>query len=1045
MTGEAGAATQEIRVAAVTVGGMSLGVWMSGVACELERLVRAERGPDGGLYGRLKQALDVSVVVDVLAGTSAGGICASALALSQSRGGDLLGLRDAWLQLGSLDNLLRSPYDTRPPSLLRGDEVMLAGLGNVFARLAVRAPAPAGGASLTPPAPPPVAPAPRQAAQPAMATATTAPGGGPGPVRNGPVRNGSAGPASTPDPRPAPGQAAEPATRTARPHPSPTSLMLCTTLLQGVRNSFRDDYGTLVNDIDHLGLLTFDERQLAESDVPARLALATRASASFPYAFEPARIPVHGVGADAAHPDLSAHTDFGSTRFAVDGGILANRPLRPALEEVYARTAHGDVRRVLAYLVPTTAPVERPMSTAQPSLRETLVATATAALSQSVAHDLAQLREHNDTVAAARTVRTHLCRLASPVRRLTDTAMFASYVDKRAGREADELVAAMTAALQALADRSALPTEWAPATAAVQPIAPGWRAAVLRRRSTDLWAADMPTGSADEVAPRLGRLGVETFERACAVVVDLAARAYRLPDPPAEEISVVKAALARLREEVAGTSRPGMAARRSAAGLVAARLGTGEAGRGLQEVVDDLVRWWSATLNGPPDLSYSWRKLGGAAWTLSAAVGQDDPVAGYLARAGDRSTARTGDDADLVAVRLADLIVAEEVFGTADRIADQRVELVQMTADTRTNLTRTDAGYRFSAAADKLTGLQLYGFGGFYKASWRASDWMWGRLDGVGWFVHLLLAPTRVRRRFDSTTALLAALQVVQDPPAAVRAELDALFAVPADHPDGLPPSLPETSMWLAEGPQADVAATELVTVRDQILADGEPSPAARAFVDQVSRCVHGAAVDPDRVRDLLLACPVPGERLEQDTGSRRFAITASKAAATAVGTVESMAPDQPPPVRALTGPLRSGALLAYLAAQGLGGRLGTAGLATGFSVATASVTGGLVHVIAVVAIALLMLALIWRGLVAERRSWLRTGLVALTVAVMLSAGVAGLIPYRHFHDWPVTLVEAFATWLHGHWWGVAVLALAAGTPVLLTLLRRHPARTTTR
>ena len=41
--------------------------------------------------------------------------------------------------------------------------------------------------------------------------------------------------------------------------------------------------------------------------------------------------------------------------------------------------------------------------------------------------------------------------------------------------------------------------------------------------------------------------------------------------------------------------------------------------------------------------------------------------------------------------------------------------------------------------------MQFHHFGAFYKRSWRANDWMWGRLDGAGWLVHLVLDPRRVR------------------------------------------------------------------------------------------------------------------------------------------------------------------------------------------------------------------------------------------------------------------------------------------------------------
>ena len=49
--------------------------------------------------------------------------------------------------------------------------------------------------------------------------------------------------------------------------------------------------------------------------------------------------------------------------------------------------------------------------------------------------------------------------------------------------------------------------------------------------------------------------------------------------------------------------------------------------------------------------------------------------------------------------------------------------------------------------------MQFNHFGAFYKASWRANDWMWGRLDGAGWLVHVLLDPRRILTIADADPA----------------------------------------------------------------------------------------------------------------------------------------------------------------------------------------------------------------------------------------------------------------------------------------------------
>jgi patatin-related protein len=150
--------TQEIRFATTMTGGVSLAVWMAGVAREMNLLGQASQWrraggtPNGSqlsesslpesskaslkLYRALIDLLDIVVDVDILSGTSAGGINAALLALSRVKGYDLGGLRDLWLDLGALTDLTRDPTDSNTPSLLYGDERMFAVLAEELPKLA---------------------------------------------------------------------------------------------------------------------------------------------------------------------------------------------------------------------------------------------------------------------------------------------------------------------------------------------------------------------------------------------------------------------------------------------------------------------------------------------------------------------------------------------------------------------------------------------------------------------------------------------------------------------------------------------------------------------------------------------------------------------------------------------------------------------------------------------------------------------------------------------------------------------------------------------
>lgn len=106
-------------------GGVSLAIWMGGLTCEINRLVQAglrqHEAKDG--YLALKELLDTDVTVDVICGTSAGGINGAALALAVARNADLSFLRNMWLNDASLApgepaTATSTPYwrcESRPP------------------------------------------------------------------------------------------------------------------------------------------------------------------------------------------------------------------------------------------------------------------------------------------------------------------------------------------------------------------------------------------------------------------------------------------------------------------------------------------------------------------------------------------------------------------------------------------------------------------------------------------------------------------------------------------------------------------------------------------------------------------------------------------------------------------------------------------------------------------------------------------------------------------------------------------------------------------
>jgi predicted acylesterase/phospholipase RssA len=139
--------TRELRLALVCYGGVSLAIYMHGITKELEKLVRASArfadsdenpfGPDRTEHAYFnalarkatKDGYRTRVIVDVISGTSAGGINGVCLAKAIVLDAPQDGLRDLWLTKGAILKLI-SRLPKLPP--LAGNR-MLRWLGGAFA------------------------------------------------------------------------------------------------------------------------------------------------------------------------------------------------------------------------------------------------------------------------------------------------------------------------------------------------------------------------------------------------------------------------------------------------------------------------------------------------------------------------------------------------------------------------------------------------------------------------------------------------------------------------------------------------------------------------------------------------------------------------------------------------------------------------------------------------------------------------------------------------------------------------------------------------
>ncbi|MFG2235943.1 DUF3376 domain-containing protein [Streptomyces sp. NPDC048723] len=329
---------EEIRLALVMNGGVSLAVWMGGVTHEIDLLRRASdpdvmptsvRSDDRRVFERWRQACDGSsggqrrrVVVDIVAGTSAGGLNGTLLATAIARGAALdpaqdtsrkarksdgSRLKSVWRDQASLEfgKLLPHPDAQPRPSILNSEH---------FA----------------------------DAVKSVIDGIEESDG-----VEERPI----------------------------------TLFVTATSTCSGAAQNYADSFGNPLSCSDHRRIYRFERRdtykyheELAGSgsesafkkvgvndfavkdDHPMALVSAARASASFPLAFAPvdeskpkklSALRVKGVGGGEAEPPS----------WLIDGGILDNAPFGPVLQTIAGRELSGRVRRLLIYVVPSSGNV----------------------------------------------------------------------------------------------------------------------------------------------------------------------------------------------------------------------------------------------------------------------------------------------------------------------------------------------------------------------------------------------------------------------------------------------------------------------------------------------------------------------------------------------------------------------------------------------------------------------------------------------------------------------------------------------------------------
>src|SRR5262245_30818025 len=96
--------SREVRIGLVMYGGISLAIYINGVSTEFFRAVQGN-----GVYKLIKYLTDSEIIVDIVSGTSAGGINGIFLSYALTNNLDFTSSADLWRNLGDINALLRSP------------------------------------------------------------------------------------------------------------------------------------------------------------------------------------------------------------------------------------------------------------------------------------------------------------------------------------------------------------------------------------------------------------------------------------------------------------------------------------------------------------------------------------------------------------------------------------------------------------------------------------------------------------------------------------------------------------------------------------------------------------------------------------------------------------------------------------------------------------------------------------------------------------------------------------------------------------------------
>jgi predicted acylesterase/phospholipase RssA len=664
---------EEVRLAMGLNGGVSLAVWMGGVAVELDCARRARYAPEPPsaeskaartIYHAICTAFYRSLVIDIMSGASAGGLNGSLLAGAIRKGRrihpDLL--RAKWLDTGDFLQLLQPLRKRDLRSLMQGGSSP-TDAGVFYSRVRL------------------------------MFSAI--------------LGDGDAKPEEK-------AQCVAPADQLVEPLDAVLDVMM--TNIQGEPRRFRDVWGFELAAREYRA--PFQLRKDSDFTVE-NLATASRASASFPVAFEPFRVG----GSSAALAGLVG------SRYAVDGGLLENAPIDAAMRLIPTRPAQSAVKRFVCYLnaaPPTAEDADEDPASPGPALASVVGYVINLPRDGRFVDQLYAVEQARRRASVSSSAQPRLVSGEWEALKSVALSILPTYRRRRCALALEDVLrdpSAVQSGLEGLGPDAVV--SWLPLDLEAPPDGASWR-----------W-------------------GIRAGERVLHLEIDFVRQAFAAARGDEERRAVLEARLA-------VDAQLGLLAslRETAAGVVRAEVEGGIEPLAAIAATDTWAR--AAVYDAVATATDAFLGVVGAGFlgdtadpeTLGGAIfgAMDAPRANGTAEDGGEVTG-LDPEAEAVSPRVNFLRralateVIQRAFSTDEDIeTGQPLLFAQLTPLAPTRIFSAQPFAATSApdsGEDKLTGIRLVHFSGFYRRSWRANDYMWGRFDGATRIVDLLVDPAR--------------------------------------------------------------------------------------------------------------------------------------------------------------------------------------------------------------------------------------------------------------------------------------------------------------